>query len=455
MSKKLSFLLVLSVLAAAVVPNVVLADSGEKTSPEHQTLQEWPIQLGTSGGNINDRSLLYCCSGTLGALVEDGDNQYILSNNHVMALSNQGIIGDGINQPGQIDQECEQTGIVATLSDFETIRFKKGRRIPINTIDAAIALVIEDAVDPNGRILDIGQISSETTIAELGQPVQKSGRTTGHTKGIVTDIGVTVDIGYSKECGGPPNQTARFDNQIFIGSTGEVFSASGDSGSLIVEDAAGARAVGLLFAGNATITVANPIDAVLNAFGVVMAGGATSPPPPPPSPTLTGAIAGIVTSSSTGQPIDGADVTSDTGQSTVTDADGLYLLSDVPAGDRQVTASFEGLRDKTQTVTVVADATTDADFALKVRKGGGGRGKPKGKPSTGAIHRALKAKNSHIHRFMDIDGVVGVGVGLSAKGQPVVRVYLAEDSKKVKSQIPSKVDDVPVVTVVTGTFEAF
>ncbi|MBW8036324.1 MAG: carboxypeptidase regulatory-like domain-containing protein [Planctomycetes bacterium] len=447
MSKKLSFLLVLSVLAAAVVPNIVLADSGEGTSPEHQVLQDRPIQLGTSGGNINDRSSLYCCSGTLGALVEDGVNQYILSNNHVLALSNHGIIGDGINQPGQTDQGCGQKGIVAYLSDFETIRFKKGRRIPINTIDAAIALVVEGAVDPNGRILDIGQISSETTIAQLDQAVQKSGRTTGHTKGIVTDISFSGYVGYSKECGGPSNQLAWFDNQIMIEDTNEVFSAGGDSGSLIVEDTADARAVGLLFAGSSTHTLANPIDDILGTFGVVMAGGATSPPPPP---TLTGAITGIVTNSSTGQLIDGADVSTDTGQSAVTQ-DGLYLLSDVPTGDRQVTASFEGLRDKTQTVTVVADDTTVADFALKVRKGGGGRGKP----NTGAIHRALKAKNSHIHRFMDIDGVVGAGVGLSAKGQPVVRVYLSQDSKKVKSQLPSKVDGVPVVTIVTGTFEAF
>jgi hypothetical protein len=438
MSKKMLFLVVLAVLVVAAVQNVVWADGG----PEHQISQSWPIKLGTSGGNINDRSMLYCCSGTLGSLVEDGVSQYILSNNHVLARTNLGIIG------GQIDQSCGQIGIVASLSDFVKIRFKKGRAIPLNSVDAARAVVVDGAVDPNGRILDIGEVSSETASAELGQVVQKSGRTTGHTKGIVTAIDVTVDVGYSKECGGASNQIARFKNQIFIEGSSEAFSAGGDSGSLIVEDAAvSPRAVGLLFAGSSTVTVANPIDAVLNAFGIVMPGGTL----PEPEPTLTGAISGIVTNSSTGEAIDGATVLTDTGESTVTEVDGGYLLSDVPAGARQVTASASGFRDQTKTITVVADATADADFALKVRKGGG-NGK---KPNRGALRRALRAKNRHVNRFLSIDGVVGVGVGLSVKGQPVVEIYLSEDSDKVKRQIPSRLDDVPVAAVITGTFKAF
>jgi hypothetical protein len=444
MSKKMLFLVVLAVLVVAAVQNVVWADGG----PEHQISQSWPIKLGTSGGNINDRSMLYCCSGTLGSLVEDDVSQYILSNNHVLARTNLGIIGEGINQPGQIDQSCGQMGIVASLSDFVKIRFKKGRAIPLNSVDAAIAVVVDGAADPNGGILDIGEISSEIASAELGQAVQKSGRTTGHTKGIVTAIDVTVDVAYSKECGGASNQIARFKNQIFIEGSSEAFSAGGDSGSLIVEDAAvSPRAVGLLFAGSPTITVANPIDAVLNAFGVVMPGGTL----PEPEPTLTGAISGIVTNSSTGEAIDGATVSTDTGESTVTQANGGYLLSDVPAGDQQVTASASGFRDQTKTITVVADVTVDADFALKVRKGGG-NGK---KPNRGALRRALRAKNRYVNRFLSIDGVVGVGVGLSVKGQPVVEIYLSEDSDKVKRQIPSRLDDVPVAAVITGTFKAF
>jgi hypothetical protein len=51
------------------------------------------------------------------------------------------------------------------------------------------------------------------------------------------------------------------------------FLASGDSGSLMVEDVnSNPRAVGLLFAGSSTLAVANPIDDVLSFFGATMVG---------------------------------------------------------------------------------------------------------------------------------------------------------------------------------------
>lgn len=247
----------------------------------HQAEQPRPIALGTSGGNINDRSSLYCCSGTLGSLVEDSvGNQYILSNNHVLARVNKAALGEDINQPGQIDQSCGQTGIVADLSAFATIQFKKGRTVPLNQVDAAIASVRDGAVALDGSIIDIGPVSSQTVSAFVGQAVQKSGRTTGWTSGSVAAINVTVDVGYSKECGGASNQIARFSNQIRV--TPGAFSAGGDSGSLIVENGSVSpvdglpRAVGLLFAGSSTSTIGNPIGAVLSRLSVSMAGGTSA-----------------------------------------------------------------------------------------------------------------------------------------------------------------------------------
>src|SRR4030095_5921110 len=64
------------------------------------------LHLGVSGGNVNDRSNLFCCSGTLGALLTDGTNQYILSNNHVLAPSDQANLRDDIFQPRLIDNKC-------------------------------------------------------------------------------------------------------------------------------------------------------------------------------------------------------------------------------------------------------------------------------------------------------------------------------------------------------------
>jgi len=58
-------------------------------------------------------------------------------------------------------------------------------------------------------------------------------------------------------------RTALFEGQIVTGN----MSSPGDSGSLLVE-AAGPRAVGLLFAGSDRSTVFNPIQDVLSALDI-------------------------------------------------------------------------------------------------------------------------------------------------------------------------------------------
>jgi len=331
----------------------------------HQSDQPRPIELGTTGGNINDISSAFCCSGTLGSLVEDTDGQYILSNNHVLARTNTASLGEYIIQPGLIDQSpvCSQdtNDVVAHLSDFVKIQFKKGKRVPLNEVDAAIAKVQNGNVDMDGSILDIGLVSANTVSAvSIGQYVQKSGRTTGLTFGEVAAFDVTVDVGYSKECGGGTNQVARFVNQIRI--TSGDFSAGGDSGSLVVEayPADGLpRAVGLLFAGSSSSTLANPIGAVLSAFDVAMVSG-TAPDSGP-----TGSISGKVTNSSDGSSdISGATVTVDTGQSATTVANGTYIIADVPTGDRSVTASATGFESQTEPATVTESQATIVDFPL-------------------------------------------------------------------------------------------
>ena len=335
--------------------------SADTTGSDHQAVQAWPIYLGTSGGNIFDRSSIYCCSGTLGSLVKDAQgNQYILSNNHVLARFNQGETGEDVNQPGQIDQPCAQDGVVAHLSDFVTIQTSKGRSIKYNVVDAAIASVDPGAVRADGSILDIGPVNSTIVVnAAIGQLVKKSARTTGLTHGQILAIDVTVGVGYSKSCGGAANQAAYFENQIRIGSGS--FSAGGDSGALIVEDVGSLpKPIGLLFAGSSSSTLANPIGAVLSQLGVQMASGT---PPPPPD---TGSISGTVTQTVGGAAIAGASVSVDTGQSTTTNGSGVYTLSSVPVGSRTVTASATGFVSEAKGANVVKDATTTADFALDV-----------------------------------------------------------------------------------------
>lgn len=339
-----------------------LADGGA----DHQAAQAWPIQLGTSGGNINDISTLYCCAGTLGALVEDaGGVQYILSNNHVLGRSNLAVVGDPVNQPGMIDQNCQQNGVVANFSQLIPLQFAKGRVRPVNLVDSAMAQAIAGAVSSEGLILDIGPISGSTLSVVPGMAVQKSGRTTGHTIGVVQAIDVSVSVGYSKECGGAANQVAYFQNQIRIGDG--TFSDSGDSGSLILEsgtaDSANGlpRAVGLLFAGDSSSTLANGIGNVLSALNVSMVEGTPVPPGP------VGATAGTVSDSTTSLGVAGA-IVSVGSLTATTDAAGNYSLTNVPAGTVTVNVSAMGYYSDSQGgVTVIEDQTSFVDFQLAPR----------------------------------------------------------------------------------------
>src|SRR5262245_13081673 len=106
MSYLATFLLVVTVAFTAS------ADSGSN----HRAVS---ALFGTSGGNVRDISTLYCCSGTLGSLVQDNlGAKYILSNNHVLARSDSGVAGDDISQPGLIDNACRVPTVVADLSAF-------------------------------------------------------------------------------------------------------------------------------------------------------------------------------------------------------------------------------------------------------------------------------------------------------------------------------------------------
>ena len=64
-----------------------------------------------------------------------------------------------------------------------------------------------------------------------------------------------------------------------------------------------------------------------------------------------------------------------------------------------------------------------------------------------------EVKKRHEARLMKTPGVVGVGIGRSG-GKPVIRVYVAKDSPKVRRAVPESLEDVPVEIVVSGPFKA-
>jgi len=257
---------------------VLLNAAGISSNPaEHQTRLPVPVSLGSSSGSNVDYDasqgqLTDCCGGTLGALLQDtSGNQFVLSNNHVFARSDQSIPGETIVQPGLIDNGCTPYGVGPGTTPVATLTGYPSLTSPATNVDAAIARVTPGVVDPKGSILELGAKQADGTLAaappgisstggkgeaaSLGMMVAKSGRTTGLTCAAVSAIDVDVVVDYFTDCSETTHSmTKTFTNQIAIAGTS--FSDAGDSGALVV-DAANAEPVGLFFAGG---TDANGVE---------------------------------------------------------------------------------------------------------------------------------------------------------------------------------------------------
>lgn len=244
---------------------------------EDPKVRRRPAQPGISIGHYE------ITAGTFGLLVQRNGDRFILSNNHVLANSNDAKVGDPIYQPGPTDGGTSNDRI-ATLADFEALDYgsESGtcsiaesvatvinllaqlagsshrlkpvvQTLGINTMDAALAQPdLPELVIP--PILGIG-IPEGFAEPELGMAVQKMGCTTGLTQGIVTQVNATVNVDYN-------GRTAQFEDQIFTTR----MSNPGDSGSSILDMQN--RAVGLLFAGSESVTIFTPIARILQRFNV-------------------------------------------------------------------------------------------------------------------------------------------------------------------------------------------
>lgn len=224
-------------------------------------------------------------AGTFGCLVHRGEELFMLSNNHVLANTNNGQLWDSILQPGPADGGA-MADRVARLAEFVTLAFESepsdckvadltagalssvaralGSQVILepmrrsnetNQVDAALARP-QSPDQVTYEILGIGAPTGIAT-AELGARVQKAGRTSGITEGMILQVDATVRIDYA----GPK---ALFTDQLM--ATG--MSQGGDSGSAVLD--MDKRVVGLLFAGSPAATVFNPIDAVLSSLNVTL-----------------------------------------------------------------------------------------------------------------------------------------------------------------------------------------
>ena len=268
---RLKTLLVFALVATLLLFSSLLTSGLADGGANHQVRNQ---HFGVSGGNVNDASTRFCCSGTLGSLITDGTTKYILSNNHVLARGDKAVAGEDVSQPGLIDNNCRIPTIVADFTGAAPLG---------SNVDAAVAQLRTGTMDGTGFIEDIGVPGTSTVNPSVGLGVAKSGRTTGFTTGTIASINTSVSVQYQAGCGQGKKFVVSYTNQVVINSS--TFSAGGDSGSLIVTNNASHNPVALLFAGSSTTTIGNPINEVLTKLGGALGrtfsfgGGGAAPTP--------------------------------------------------------------------------------------------------------------------------------------------------------------------------------
>lgn len=207
----------------------------------------------------------------------DGVN-WAMSNNHVLAASNQAKKGDPIVQPGRHDEGTCPADTIATLDRFVPIKFieqnscpiargvagvfnlplkglrRKGRFIVrqevMNRVDCALAK--EDGFNiVDDEVYELGVLKGWRKL-QVGDEIRKSGRTTDVTTGTIDYIG-TIQVSYGSA------GVAFFEEQFVSLS---MLCAGGDSGSPV--DDRHLYLGGLLFAGSDTSTIINQIEYVWN-----------------------------------------------------------------------------------------------------------------------------------------------------------------------------------------------
>jgi hypothetical protein len=443
-------------------------------------LQTLPIDLGTSGGNATDLTVngttKTCCSGTLGSLVTRGGVTYILSNNHVLAKSDNGTaaVTDPVSQPGLADNSCNPgLNTVAHFTQAAPVKPNPCTGTPCtgpapSNVDAAIAQIVPGTVNASGAILELGaagpnSIAAAPPSSTLAMPgavlaanegVAKSGRTTGLTCSTLLSVSTNVIVSYNANCGGAVAFSSTFTNQVIV--NGGNFSGAGDSGSLIVTSDT-ARPLALLFAGNSTSTSGNPIQNVITAFTL----------PGPVVPAIVGgadhAVSCVPTNSNpTASPAPGAQNVAALAPEEIaraTRARELYagqLLEDPAVSEVSVGVSADGPREGAVLIRATGalhgpiPAVVDGVRTRVIYEG-----VPAPRASVGDITRAAAIKDKNVAELFARSGVQGVGVGVSDDNSAEAALVIYIDIAQPRTEIPAVIDGLRTKIIEGDRFRTF
>ncbi|MCB0705699.1 MAG: hypothetical protein KDC34_10335, partial [Saprospiraceae bacterium] len=201
-------------------------------------------------GGVSCSSITFFGTGTIGGWVWDNtDNSIVmLSNYHVFGAT----IGGQIIQPGTADGGVFPQDQVARVKRSIPVKGYEGDPVPsdCNFIDAAIA-ASDNSEFFDLTVVEIGPAVYDTGNPVLGEIVEKTGQTTGHT------VGIVVDADYSTIISGYPAGPAVFCDCIRIEPVDSalLFSSNGDSGSIVFRtntESVLKPALGLYFGGGGT-----------------------------------------------------------------------------------------------------------------------------------------------------------------------------------------------------------
>lgn len=462
-----SFMVSASASAASANASVTVAFPND-----NHTAQTTPVKLGTSGGNATDfvdsGGTRTCCSGTLGSLVTRGGTLFILSNNHVLDRSDAGSPGQNIQQPGLVDNQCDVNSApiatsVGALTEAAALKPTSGTNGPApSNVDAAIAAINVVNVDNSGSILDLGAAGSSsiaaappsatlanpTNVLAANEGVAKSGRSTGLTCSNLQAVNASVSVQYNASCGGAVAFTSTFSNQVVI--NGGSFSAMGDSGSLVVTSDT-ARPVGLLFAGNATSTTANPIQTVLAAMPggpVTMVGGGDHAVSCDPTATASSA------STTVGASAAKLSVQQNDRVTLVKEKHANQLLANPEISDVTVGASVDSPQEGALVITVRSATSVPAVIdGVRTRVVYAGATVPRA--TLADLNRATAIKEMHASGLMNQPGIQGVGVGVSDDNtaEPAMVIYVISGAQH--QQIPPVMDGLRTKIIEGDRFRAF
>lgn len=186
-------------------------------------------------------------SGTMGCLVGDSDDDYILTCNHVIAANSIHNEGKNVIQPAREYGGRDPRDSIGSVCVFDEVDINRE-----NFTDSAIAKTNRDISDIDVAL--IGPILGTHT-PTIGENVRKVGASTELTHGVIREKNVTISVNFL-------GRDVIFKNQI----TTSKMSEAGDSGAILVNKRR--EALGLLMADTETISIYNNIQIVLNRLNV-------------------------------------------------------------------------------------------------------------------------------------------------------------------------------------------